>query len=83
MSPPDRKEADVRALLRQPPGVPVPADLAARALAQGERLLRRRRVRLALVWVTVLTALLALLVCSLVLDPWSEPPPTTSPAVGR
>ncbi|MGP3973086.1 hypothetical protein ACTWQF_03440 [Streptomyces sp. 8N114] len=83
MSLPDRKEAEVRRLLAQRTAEPVPADLAERALADGARLLRRRRILLTALWAGVLAGLLALGVWSLTARPWSEPPPTTtSPAVG-
>ncbi|MBO8193319.1 hypothetical protein ITI46_16845 [Streptomyces oryzae] len=83
MSLPDRKEAEVRRLLEQRTAEPVPADLAERALADGARLLRRRRVLRTALWAGVLAGLLALAVWSLTVDPWSEPPPTTtSPAGG-
>ncbi|MGI5349152.1 hypothetical protein ACQEU8_13290 [Streptomyces sp. CA-250714] len=83
MSLPDRKEAEVRRLLVQRTAEPVPADLAERALADGARLLRRRRVLRTALWTMVLAGLLALGVWSLTLHPWSDPPPTTTPpAVG-
>ncbi|MEW2221464.1 hypothetical protein AB0939_19580 [Streptomyces sp. NPDC006990] len=83
MSPPDRKEAEVRRLLQQRAAEPVPADLAERALAEGARLLRRRRALGAVLWTGVLAGLLALACWALVAHPWSAPPPTTTPpAVG-
>ncbi|MBO8187609.1 hypothetical protein [Streptomyces spirodelae] len=79
MSLPDRKEAEVRRLLVQRTAEPVPADLAERALADGARLLRRRRVLRTVLWGVVLAGLLALTAWSLAARPWSEPPPTTTP----
>ncbi|MFI8851354.1 hypothetical protein [Streptomyces sp. 891-h] len=79
MSLPDRKEAEVRRLLVQHTAEPVPADLAERALADGARLLRRRRVLRTALWGVVLAGLLVLAAWSLTARPWSEPPPTTTP----
>ncbi|MBQ1157365.1 hypothetical protein KBZ21_04135 [Streptomyces sp. A73] len=82
MSLPDRKEAEVRRLLEQRTAEPVPADLAERALAEGARLLRWRRALRTALWTGVLAGLLALAVWSLVIQPWSDPPPTTTPPAG-
>ncbi|NSC23594.1 hypothetical protein FM076_21550 [Streptomyces albus subsp. chlorinus] len=83
MSLPDRKEAEARLLLERRTGEPVPADLAARALADGERLLRRRRALRTALWAGLVVGLAALVAWSLALHPWAAPPPTTtSPAVG-
>ncbi|GAA2074007.1 hypothetical protein GCM10009801_27660 [Streptomyces albiaxialis] len=77
---PDRKEREVRRLID---GVqPLPPDLAERALAVGTRLARRRRVLRTGVSLLLLVALLALAVWTLAYDPWSSPPPETSPTVG-
>ncbi|GAA2628528.1 hypothetical protein [Streptomyces axinellae] len=82
MSLPDRKEAEVRKLLAQLPGEPVPADLAERALRRGARLLRRRRVLRTVTWLCALLCLAALAGWLLADRPWSQPPPATSPTVG-
>lgn len=83
MSPPDRKETEVRRLLDQHALDHVPADLAERALADGARLLRRRRALRTALWAAVLVGAVALLAWSLARQPWAAPPPTTtSPTVG-
>lgn len=82
MSLPDRKETEVRRLLAQPLGGPVPADLAERALVRGARLLRRRRALRTAVWLLLVAGLAVLLTWALVAQPWAEPPPATSPTVG-
>ncbi len=79
MSPPDRKETEVRRMLAGPHPL-VPADLAARATARGRRLMiHRRRAR-------HLGRLLALLVLAALVwaaatQPWLPPPAHTTPRV--
>ncbi|WP_069814712.1 hypothetical protein [Streptomyces sp. TP-A0874] len=78
MTPPDRKETEVRRML-EGPYPPVPADLVARAVARGERLLVRRRVALAALCLLLAVGLAALLVWALRAHPWEVPADTTPP----
>ncbi|WP_030895529.1 hypothetical protein [Streptomyces sp. NRRL F-5053] len=82
MSLPDRRENEVRRLLAHRPGHPVPADLAERAGLLGTRLLRRRRALLAAAWLVLGAAAVALAAWALATEPWSVPPPATSPTGG-
>ncbi|WP_016907778.1 hypothetical protein [Streptomyces xiaopingdaonensis] len=81
MSLPDRKETEVRLLLRQSVHPVVPPDLALRAAVAGERLLRRRRALLALVWAVLLFLACGAAVWLSIAQPWSAAPETT-PTVG-
>lgn len=59
--PPNRRDDEVRRLLDTPhPAVPV--DLAARAILRGRRILRRRRIAHAVLWVLLIAAAVAGLV---------------------
>lgn len=78
---PDRKEIEVRRLLEAQPR-PLPADLADRALAQGNRMLRRRHAVLVAAWAVLVSALLVLAVWVAVAEPWDPPPPDTTPTIG-
>ncbi|MDJ1134040.1 hypothetical protein [Streptomyces iconiensis] len=78
---PDRKEAEVRRLL-EAPVLPLPPDLAERALVLGARLVRRRRLLHLAVCVLLVAVLLGLGVWALTAEPWSTPPPATSPTRG-
>ncbi|WP_326688309.1 MULTISPECIES: hypothetical protein [unclassified Streptomyces] len=82
MSLPDRKETEVRRLLEQSLGKPVPVDLAERALTRGARLLRRRRVLRTALWLLLVVGLAVLVGWALAAQPWAQPPPDTSPTVG-
>ncbi|MGW7518346.1 hypothetical protein ACWGJ2_22450 [Streptomyces sp. NPDC054796] len=78
---PDRKETEVRRLLDGGP-LPVPPDLAERALVRGERLLRRRQVVLLVTWAVLLGALLAFTFWAVLAEPWTAPPSRTTPPLG-
>ena len=78
MSPRDRKEDEVRRMLetRHPQ---VPADLAARAAAQGTRLLRRHRAVRRAAWLLLIAAAIAFAVWAVLAEPWVAPPTNTTP----
>ncbi|MER7521301.1 hypothetical protein [Streptomyces sp. NPDC126499] len=78
MSRHDRKEDEVRRMLRatQPA---VPADLAARAVTRGTRLLRRGRLLRRIGWALLGVAVLAFVVWASVARPWEVPPAATTP----
>jgi hypothetical protein len=78
VSPPDRKETEVRRMLGGPHPA-VPPDLAARALARGSRLMARRRLLRRVGWPLALLALAALLTWAAVAQPWLLPPAHTTP----
>lgn len=78
MSPPDRKEAQVRRLLEGPQPV-VPADLAAGAAQRGDRLLRRRRALRRLGWAGLFAAAVAFAVWASLTQPWVTPSSGISP----
>nr|WP_206322212.1 hypothetical protein [Streptomyces sp. HNM0575] len=78
---PDRKETEVRALLESVPPVPVPTDLAARALARGLRLAHRRRAVALLLW-AFFAAAVAFAVWAAVTEPWMGEPAQTTPPLG-
>lgn len=78
MKVPDRKETEVRRLL-EAPVQSLPPDLADRALALGTRHARRRHALHLAACATLLAVLLALGVWALAADPWSAPPPSTTP----
>ncbi|MEU1277657.1 hypothetical protein [Streptomyces sp. NPDC005805] len=78
MSGTDRKEGEVRRMMEGRPPT-VPQDLAVRAAARGDRLLRRHRVLRLAGWLLLSAALLALLVWALVAEPWLPPPTRTTP----
>ncbi|GAA3391636.1 hypothetical protein [Streptomyces roseoviridis] len=78
MSRHDRKEDEVRRMLRaaQPP---VPADLAARAVTRGTRLLRRDRLLRRVGWALLAAAVLAFVAWASATRPWEVPPAATTP----
>lgn len=78
MSPYDRKEAQVRALLEGPHPA-VPAGLAAAAAARGRRMLRRRRALRRFGWTVLCAAALAFAVWAALTHPWVTPPADVSP----
>ncbi|MFP3988301.1 hypothetical protein U9R90_12480 [Streptomyces sp. E11-3] len=78
MSPPDRKEIQVRRILDAPPPA-VPPQLYADAVRRGGRLLRRRRWTRRLTWFLLTAALLAFVIWVSVAQPWVEPPSETTP----
>ncbi|WP_434595626.1 hypothetical protein [Streptomyces sp. A5-4] len=78
MSLPDRKEDEVRRML-DGAHPPVPAGLGARAAERGERLLRRNVVARRLMWVLLMTVIVAFVVWVSVEQPWVSPPSMTTP----
>ncbi|MEV7612424.1 hypothetical protein [Streptomyces sp. NPDC089799] len=78
MTPPDRKELDVRRMLAGPLPA-VPADLASRAAARGGVLRRRRRALRRLGWWLLLTAAVAFLVWASLARPWVVPSESVAP----
>jgi hypothetical protein len=78
MNPSDRGEAEVRRLLEGPLPV-VPPELGVRAAERGERLLRRRRLRQRLLWLLLLTALVAFAIWASIAQPWTPEPLDTAP----
>ncbi|MEV6552592.1 hypothetical protein AB0M57_28360 [Streptomyces sp. NPDC051597] len=80
MSPPDRKEAEVRRLL-DGPHPPVPPELAVRAAELGRRLLRRRQAARRLMWLVILAAAAVFTVWAWRVHPWATPPSTVAPPV--
>ncbi|MFG3135076.1 hypothetical protein ACGFZA_02515 [Streptomyces sp. NPDC048211] len=77
-----RKEDEVRRML-EGPRPQVPAELAARAVEHGVRLLRRRRVLRRLWLLAVTAAVVAFTVWAVVAQPWQAPPAeTTAPLDG-
>lgn len=79
--PPDRKEHEARALLQSVAPAPVPGEVTRRALARGERMVRRRRVVQILLW-AFFAAALGFAVWAAVAQPWLGPPATTTPPAG-
>ncbi|MGW7313232.1 hypothetical protein [Streptomyces sp. NPDC054854] len=78
MSPPDRKEDQVRKLMEGPHPA-VPAGLAAAAATHGRRLLRRRRALRRLGWSVLFAAAVAFTVWASLTRPWVIPPSGVSP----
>ncbi|WP_156723295.1 hypothetical protein [Streptomyces apocyni] len=78
MSPPDRKEVQIRRILDGPPPA-VPPRMYADAVRRGGRLLRRRRWTRRLAWVLFTLALLALVIWASLEQPWVVPPSETTP----
>lgn len=81
MTLPDRKEAEVRRLL-EAPAQPLPPDLADRALALGTRRARRRHLAQLAACALLITLLLASTIWLLATEPWTAPPPATTPTGG-
>ncbi|MEU6120067.1 hypothetical protein ABZ840_36690 [Streptomyces sp. NPDC047117] len=78
MSPPDRKEAEVRRMLDGPHPL-VPPGLGLRAAVRGRRLLLWRR-RLGLAgWLLLFLAAVAFTVWAVTQQPWIPPPSRTTP----
>ncbi|MFI9030626.1 hypothetical protein [Streptomyces sp. NPDC053560] len=77
MSPPDRKEAEVRRMLDGPHPL-VPPDLGLRAAVRGRRLLLWRR-RLGLAGWLLFLAAVAFTVWAVTQQPWMPPPSRTTP----
>lgn len=82
MRSPDRKETEVRRLL-DGPAAPLPPDLAARAVASGGHLRRRRQAVRATLWCLAVCAVLAFSAWAAVAHPWIAPPSQTTPPLGR
>ncbi|WP_181138476.1 hypothetical protein [Streptomyces sp. Ru73] len=78
MSPPDRKEAEVRRMLDGPHPL-VPPDLAVRAAVRGRRLLFRRRLLGTAGWLLLFLAAVAFTVWAVTQQPWIPPPTRTTP----
>ncbi|WEV25758.1 hypothetical protein OYE22_11500 [Streptomyces sp. 71268] len=69
-------------MLETQPRPAVPWDLADRAAARGRRALRRRRVAYLVTWGVLLAVLFAVTVWAALTEPWSPPPPSTTPPLG-
>ncbi|MDT9693515.1 hypothetical protein Q5762_35385 [Streptomyces sp. P9(2023)] len=74
----DDKEDEVRRMLESP-HPQVPADLAARAAARGNRLLHRDKAVRRALWALLWAAVLVLVVWVSVAEPWHVPPAETTP----
>ncbi|MCT4355625.1 hypothetical protein M5362_21035 [Streptomyces sp. Je 1-79] len=81
MSRHEDKEDEVRRML-EAPHPQVPADLAARAVERGARLLHRDRAVRRALWALLVVAALAFAVWASVTEPWHVPPETTPPLEG-
>ncbi|WP_329463363.1 hypothetical protein [Streptomyces sp. NBC_01431] len=77
----DRKAAEVRRLLEAGAHPVVPAELAARAVELGLRMLHRRRVVRRALWLLLAAAAIAFLVWASMARPWVVPPSTVTPPV--
>ncbi|MEV0000033.1 hypothetical protein [Streptomyces sp. NPDC050848] len=75
------REDEVRRMLESP-HPQVPADLAARAVARGTRLLHRDRAVRRALWALVVAAVLVFAVWASVDEPWQGPAETTPPVEG-
>ncbi|WP_405586786.1 hypothetical protein [Streptomyces sp. NBC_01190] len=73
---PNRRDDEVRRLLDTPHPV-VPADLGARAMRRGRRIVRRRRALHTTLWLLLTAALLTAL--ALTITFWPHPAASTSP----
>ncbi|MEW2179436.1 hypothetical protein AB0890_24275 [Streptomyces sp. NPDC005406] len=78
MSGTGRREDEVRRML-EASRPQVPADLPARAVERGARLLRRGRVLRRLWLMTAGAAVVAFLVWAVMVQPWQVPPAETTP----
>ncbi|MFJ3581416.1 hypothetical protein ACIPPS_04135 [Streptomyces sp. NPDC090127] len=78
MSRHEEKEDEVRRLLESP-HPQVPADLAARAVARGTRLLHRDRAVRRALWALLVVGVLVFVVWAAVAEPWHGPPAETTP----
>ncbi|MFE7808564.1 hypothetical protein ACFU51_28615 [Streptomyces sp. NPDC057430] len=72
------KEDEVRRMLESP-HPQVPAELVARAMTRGARLLHRDRAVRRALWMLLVVAVLAFAVWATVAEPWSVPPAETTP----
>ncbi|MFG2886067.1 hypothetical protein ACGFYV_27845 [Streptomyces sp. NPDC048297] len=79
MNRPER-EAAARQLMERTPA-PVPPDLYGEVVRRGTRILRRRRLARALLWVLLCAAAVAFTVWAVQARPWAEPPSGTTPPV--
>ncbi|WP_455352816.1 hypothetical protein [Streptomyces sp. SYSU K217416] len=78
MSPPDRKEDEVRRMLEGPHPA-VPAELAGHAAERGHRILRRHRAAMRLLWLLLVVAATAFAVWAALAEPWLEPSSDIAP----
>ncbi|MGW6457590.1 hypothetical protein ACWF94_17020 [Streptomyces sp. NPDC055078] len=79
MSRPSRKKEDEVRRLLAARHTPVPADLAARAVARGARVLRRHRAVRRVAWALLLAAAIAFAVWAAAVEPWGVRPADTTP----
>ncbi|MEU4272020.1 hypothetical protein [Streptomyces sp. NPDC026092] len=75
------REDEVRRML-DAPHPQVPADLAARAVERGNRLLHRDRALRRALWALLVAAVLVFVVWASVVEPWQGPAETTPPLEG-
>ncbi|MFF0010342.1 hypothetical protein [Streptomyces sp. NPDC005374] len=73
-----QREAAVRQLMERP-SPQVPADLYGEAVRRGSRMLRRRLAARRIMWLLLFAASVAFVVWALTVQPWVEPPSTTTP----
>jgi hypothetical protein len=73
-----QREAAVRQIMDRPAPA-VPAELHAEVVRRGDRILRRRRIALRLLWLLLFGATVAFVVWASVARPWVEPPSETTP----
>ncbi|MFR9676139.1 hypothetical protein [Streptomyces sp. TR06-5] len=78
MNLPDRREDEVRRMLDGAQAT-LPADLAARAGARGERLLRRRHRLRVVLWTVAIAAAVVFAAWAVTVQPWRAP--ATSPPI--
>ncbi|MGW0992723.1 hypothetical protein [Streptomyces sp. NPDC002520] len=79
MNRPEREAAARRLMERTP--APVPPDLYGEVVRRGTRMLRRRRLARALLWLLLCAAAVAFTVWAVQARPWAEPPSQTTPPV--
>ncbi|MFJ1745444.1 hypothetical protein ACIOJD_04265 [Streptomyces sp. NPDC088116] len=79
MNGPDRKQAEVRRMLKQARPAAVPADLVPRATALGVRLMRRRRAARRAWWTLLFVAVFLFGLWVSLTQPWTVPPTETTP----
>ncbi|MEU5634492.1 hypothetical protein ACH47C_09110 [Streptomyces rishiriensis] len=73
----EREAAVRRVMERTPP--PVPAELHPDVVRRGSRMVRRRRIARRLAWLLLCAAIVAFVVWAVRVQPWVEPPSTTTP----
>ncbi|WP_406862776.1 hypothetical protein ABZO31_21050 [Streptomyces sp. HUAS MG47] len=78
----DRRDEEIRRLLRGTGHPAVPSDLAATAVARGARRLHRERLLRRAGWTLLAAAVLVFVVWAAVARPWEPPPATTPPLEG-